>query len=112
MGYGGWRETRHFRPAADAVYEHLLGVLQQVGYEIDTFDSKMRGVVAHMGPKWSFFGLGLPASRVAASVTANGDAAMVTTESAPHYVPQMFGTDAHRRQAGKILDLLQQALDP
>ena len=107
MGYGGWREDRELAARANDAFEHLLVVLQRLGYDIERTESTMRGVTAFRSA--SGLDILLPwrvnsGGRVAARVDPVDDGrCRITIECAPAYEASMFGERAHRIQAKRIL---------
>ncbi|WP_421725336.1 hypothetical protein [Bauldia sp.] len=87
--------------------------MERDGYEIRSSDPDKRGVVAYGRANWSFLRRGVSRPRIAARVDeTSAGTARLTIESAPAFVPQMFGEPAHRHRAEIITLHLQQSLDP
>ncbi|MEP0321312.1 hypothetical protein [Bauldia litoralis] len=113
MSYGGWREEKDLAADADTAFEHLLGLLQHLGLEIESADPALRGVTA-MKPFiwwWEIMWLAIGTSRIAAAIDPAGPTrSRIVIESAPAYRPLMSGERVHRKNVGYILNLLDRSL--
>lgn len=90
MSYGGWREEKDLAADADTAFEHLLGLMQHIGLEIESADPVLRGVTATKAFIWwwEIMWLGMGTSRIAAAIDPAGPASSrIVIESARPSAP-------------------------
>jgi hypothetical protein len=113
MSLGGWRETRSLDFPPDLVFERLLNVLTQNGYDVESSDQKARATVANGVIRSRWIPWATSPARVAASVdTADAGESRVTMESTPAYMPTLYVEKVHQRNVDRLFDLLTDALGP